>query len=142
MRVADIMTKEVDTCKPDSTIQEVAAKMKEINVGSIPICENDRLVGIITDRDIVIRGIADSLSLDMAVSEILSENVVTGNKSMSVEDAAELMADHQIRRLPIVENKKVIGIVSLGDIAVKDKSYGNADIALDEVSEPAETEND
>lgn len=138
MKVADIMTKEVDTCNPEHSLQEVAAKMKEINVGSIPICENEKLVGIITDRDIVVRGIADNLSLESAVSEILSENMVTGSKDMTVEEAAELMADHQIRRLPIVENEKVIGIVSLGDIAVKDKSYGNADIALDEVSEPAE----
>lgn len=140
MKVADIMTKEVDTCNPGHSLQEVAAKMKEINVGSIPICENEKLVGIITDRDIVVRGIADNLPLESAVSEILSENMVTGNKDMSVEEAAELMADHQIRRLPIVENDKVVGIVSLGDIAVKDKSYGNADIALDEVSEPAEPE--
>ncbi|MFC3212086.1 CBS domain-containing protein [Planomicrobium okeanokoites] len=140
MKVADIMTKEVDTCNPGHSLQEVAAKMKEINVGSIPICKNEKLVGIITDRDIVVRGIADNLSLESAVSEILSENMVTGNKDMSVEEAAELMADHQIRRLPIVENDKVVGIVSLGDIAVKDKSYGNADIALDEVSEPAEPE--
>ena len=137
MKIADIMTSEVDTCTPQTSLQEAASKMKEINVGSIPVCDNDKLVGIITDRDIVIRGIADNLSLDSAVSEIFSESIVTGSKDMSVEDAAELMADHQIRRLPIVENDKVVGIVSLGDIAVKDKSYGNADIALDEVSEPA-----
>lgn len=140
MKVSDIMTSEVDTCMPNTTLQEAAAKMKEINVGSIPVVDNDKLVGIITDRDIVVRGIADNISLDTAVSEILSESTVTGSKDMSVEDAAELMADHQIRRLPIVENDKVVGIVSLGDIAVKDKSYGNADIALDEVSEPAEPE--
>ncbi|QHJ70260.1 CBS domain-containing protein [Planococcus halotolerans] len=140
MKVADIMTKEVDTCTPQTSLQEAAAKMKEINVGSIPIVDNDKLIGIITDRDIVVRGIADNISLDTAVSEILSESMVTGSQDMSVEDAAELMADHQIRRLPIVDNDKVVGIVSLGDIAVKDKSYGNADIALDEVSEPAEPE--
>ncbi|WP_379080999.1 CBS domain-containing protein [Metaplanococcus flavidus] len=140
MKVADIMTSEVDTCMPNTSLQEAAAKMKEINVGSIPVVDNDKLVGIITDRDIVVRGIAESISLDSAVSEILSESIVTGSKEMSVEDAAELMADHQIRRLPIVENDKIVGIVSLGDIAVKDKSYGNADIALDEVSEPAEPE--
>lgn len=140
MKVADIMTSEVDTCTPQTSLQEVAAKMKEINVGSIPVCDNDKLVGIITDRDIVVRAIADNLSLDSAVSEILSESMVTGSRDMSVEDAAELLADHQIRRLPIVDNDKVVGIVSLGDIAVKDKTYGNADIALDEVSEPAKPE--
>lgn len=116
MKVAEIMTKEVDTCHPWNTLQEVAAKMKEINVGFIPICKDDLLVGIITDRDIVIRGIADNLALDSAVSEILSENIVIGSKEMSVEDAVELMADHQIRRLPIVENDKLVGVVSLGDL--------------------------
>lgn len=138
MKVTDIMTSEVDTCTPQASLQEVAAKMKEIDVGSIPVVDNDKLVGIITDRDIVVRGLAENISLDAAVSEILSGNMVTGSKDMSVEDAAELMADNQIRRLPIVENDQVVGMVSLGDIAVKDKSYGNADIALDEVSEPAE----
>lgn len=138
MKVTDIMTSEVDTCTPQSSLQEVAAKMKEIDVGSMPVVDNDKLVGIITDRDIVVRGLAENISLDAAVSEILSGNMVTGSKDMSVEDAAELMADNQIRRLPIVENDQVVGMVSLGDIAVKDKSYGNADIALDEVSEPAE----
>lgn len=138
MKVTDIMTSEVDTCTPQASLQEVAAKMKEIDVGSIPVVDNDKLVGIITDRDIVVRGLAENISLDAAVSEILSGNMVTGSKGMSVEDAAELMADNQIRRLPIVENDQVVGMVSLGDIAVKDKSYGNADIALDEVSEPAE----
>ncbi|WP_203333841.1 CBS domain-containing protein [Planococcus beigongshangi] len=138
MKVTDIMTSEVDTCTPQASLQEVAAKMKEIDVGSIPVVDNDKLVGIITDRDIVVRGIAENISLDAAVSEILTENMVTGSKDMSVEDAAELMADNQIRRLPIVENDNVVGMVSLGDIVVKDKSYGNADIALDEVSEPAE----
>lgn len=138
MKVTDIMTSEVDTCTPQASLQEVAAKMKEIDVGSMPVVDNDKLVGIITDRDIVVRGLAENISLDAAVSEILSGNMVTGSKDMSVEDAAELMADNQIRRLPIVENDQVVGMVSLGDIAVKDKSYGNADIALDEVSEPAE----
>ena len=138
MKLTDIMTTDVDTCTPQSTLKEVAAKMKEIDVGSIPVVDNDKLVGIITDRDLVTRGIAANVSLDSAVSDILSSDIVTGNKDMTVEDAAELMADHQIRRLPIVDNDKVVGMVSLGDIAVKDKSYGNADIALDEVSEPAE----
>ncbi|WP_033541866.1 CBS domain-containing protein [Planococcus sp. CAU13] len=140
MKVTDIMTSDVDTCTPQSSLQEVAARMKEINVGSIPVVDNDKLIGIITDRDLVTRGIAENVSLDTAVSEILTTDMVTGSKDMSVEDAAELMAEHQIRRLPIVEDDKVVGIVALGDIAVKDKSYGNADIALDEVSEPAEPE--
>lgn len=140
MKVTEIMTKGVETCSPQTSLQEVAGKMKDLDVGSIPVTDNDKLVGIVTDRDIVIRGVAAQLSLDSPVSEILSEDMVTGTPDMDVEDAAEMMADHQIRRLPIVEGDQIVGIVALGDIAVKDKTYDNADVALDEVSEPAEPE--
>ncbi|MDN7242054.1 CBS domain-containing protein [Planococcus sp. N028] len=138
MKVSEIMTPDVDTCSPQATIQEVATRMRDLDVGSIPIAENDSLIGIVTDRDIVVRAIADQLSLDRPISEILSSDPVTGKIDMSVEDAANLMSQHQIRRLPIVENDKLVGIVSLGDIAVKDESYDNAEVALDDVSEPAE----
>ena len=140
MKVTEVMTKNVETCIPQSSLKEAAVKMKELDVGSIPVTDSDKLVGIVTDRDIVIRGIAEQKSLDRPVSEILSPDMVTGTPDMSTEDAAEKMADNQIRRLPIVDNGKVIGIVALGDIAVKDRTYNNADIALDEVSEPAEPE--
>lgn len=140
MKVTEVMTGNVETCSPRTSLQEVAAQMKELDVGSIPVTDNDKLVGIITDRDIVIRGIAEKKSLDRPVSEILSAEMVTGTPDMTTEDAAERMADYQIRRLPIVENERVVGIVALGDIAVKDRTYSNADIALDEVSEPAEPE--
>ncbi|MDN7245066.1 CBS domain-containing protein [Planococcus shenhongbingii] len=140
MKVTEIMTSNVDTCSTQTSLQEIAAKMKDLDVGSIPIVDNDKLVGIITDRDIVTRGIAEQKSLDSPVSDILSSNPVTASTDMDVEDAANLMAQHQIRRLPVVEGDKIVGIVSLGDIAVKDKSYDNAEIALDDVSEPAEPE--
>ncbi|TWT16003.1 CBS domain-containing protein [Planomicrobium sp. CPCC 101079] len=138
MKITDIMTSDVDTCSPQASIQEVATRMRDLDVGSIPVAEDDRLVGIVTDRDIVVRAIADQLSLDRPISEILSSGPVTGSVDMSVEDAANLMSQHQIRRLPIVENDRLVGIVSLGDIAVKDKTYDNAEVALDDVSEPAE----
>ena len=112
--------------------------MLELDVGSIPVSDDNKLIGIITDRDIVTRGIASQFSLDTPVSRILSSDMVTGTKDMDVEKAASLMAQHQIRRLPIVENDKVVGIVSLGDIAVKDPSDADAEIALEDVSEPAE----
>lgn len=140
MKVTEIMTGNVDTCSKQASLQEVAAKMRDLDVGSIPIVDNDKLVGIITDRDIVTRGIAEQKSLDSPASDILSANPVTGTPDMDVEEAANLMSQHQIRRLPIVEGDKVVGIVSLGDIAVKDQTYDNAEIALDDVSEPAEPE--
>ncbi|MGI2328030.1 CBS domain-containing protein [Planococcus sp. YIM B11945] len=138
MKITEIMTTDVDTCSSEATIQEVATRMRDLDVGSIPITNKNELVGIVTDRDIVTRGIAEQLSLDRPISEILSSETVTGTTDMSTEDAANLMSQHQIRRLPIVEGNKIVGIVSLGDIAVKDKTYDNAEIALDDVSEPAE----
>lgn len=138
MKVTELMTTDVETCTPDTTLQEVATRMLELDVGSIPVSDDNKLHGIITDRDIVTRGIAAQFSLDTPVSQILSSNMITGTKDMDVEDAASLMAQNQIRRLPIVENDKVVGIVALGDIAVKDPSDADAEIALEDVSEPAE----
>lgn len=129
MRIEEIMTTDVETCMPKSTLQEVASKMREINVGAIPICEQDRLVGIVTDRDIVIRGIAEQLSSDTAVEEILSEQVITGTIDLSAEQAIELMVAHKIRRLPIVENNRMIGIVSWCDFAISKASDSRSDDA-------------
>ena len=140
MKITDIMTKDVETCAPELSIQEVASKMLELDVGSIPISDGKRLIGIVTDRDIVIRGVASQVSLDSPVSQILTSEMVTGTKDMSIEDAAELMSKHQIRRLPILENDQLLGIVSLGDIAVRDRTDDNASMVLEEVSESDDTE--
>lgn len=136
MRIEEIMTTDVETCMPESTLQEIASKMREINVGSIPICEEGRLVGIVTDRDIVIRGLAEQIPSDAPISEILSAEVITGTVDLTVEEAAELMAVHKIRRLPIVANEQVIGIVSLGDLAIRDASSNHyAENTIIEISE-------
>ena len=136
MKIKEIMTTDVETCMPESTLQEVASKMREINVGSIPICEDGRLVGIVTDRDIVIRGLAEQIPSDAPVSEILSAEVITGTEDLTVEEAAELMASHKIRRLPIVAGNQVIGIVSLGDLAIRDVSANHyAESTIIEISE-------
>lgn len=136
MRIDEIMTTDVETCKPDSTLQEVASKMREINVGSIPICHEGQLIGIVTDRDIVIRGIAEQIPTEAPISEILSADVITGSGSLSVEEVAELMAAHKIRRLPIVANDRLIGIVSIGDLATEDLSGNHyAEEAIIEISE-------
>lgn len=140
MKITDIMTTDVETCAPEMSIQEIASKMLELDVGSIPISDGKRLLGIVTDRDIVIRGIASQISLDSPVSQILTSEMVTGTKDMSIEDAADLMAEHQIRRLPIVENDQLVGIVSLGDLAVRDGTDDNASLVLEEVSESEDTE--
>ncbi|MDN7226371.1 CBS domain-containing protein [Planococcus liqunii] len=138
MKVTDIMTTDVQTCTMDDTLQEIAGMMQEWDVGSIPVMENDRLAGIITDRDLVIRGIASQFALDTPVRQILSSDLVTGRPDMDLEEAADLMAEHQIRRLPIAEGDKLLGIVSLGDVAVKDPSDMHAGAAIEDISKPAE----
>jgi CBS domain-containing protein len=138
MNVADVMTTNVDSCSPESTCKEVAMKMKELDVGAVPICDNEKLVGIVTDRDIVIKGFVNDLSSDSTISEFVTNNVVKGSKEMSVEEAVRLMSQHQIRRLPIVEDDKLVGIVSLGDLAVNNQSTYEAGQALKNISNPAE----
>lgn len=138
MNVAEVMTTNVDSCSPESTCKEVAMKMKELNVGAVPICDNEKLVGIVTDRDIVIKGFVNDLSSDSTISELVTDNVVKGSKEMSVEEAVRLMSHHQIRRLPIVEDDKLVGIVSLGDLAVNNQSTDKAGQALKKISNPAE----
>lgn len=138
MNVAEVMTTNVDSCCPESTFKEVAMKMKELDVGAVPICDNEKLVGIVTDRDLVIKGFVNDFMPDSTISELVTDNVVKGNKEMSVEEAVRLMSQHQIRRLPIVENDKLVGIVSLGDLAVNNQSTDEAGQALKNISNPAE----
>ncbi|TWT03657.1 CBS domain-containing protein [Planomicrobium sp. CPCC 101079] len=140
MKVTEIMTKDVETCTTDTPIQAVAIQMLNLDVGSIPVVDNNdgKLVGIITDRDIVTRGIAAQFALDTPVGQIISSDLVTGTPDMDVEDAATLMSEHQIRRLPICEDEKLVGIVALGDVAVKDQSDEHAGEAIEDISKPAE----
>jgi CBS domain-containing protein len=141
MNVAEVMTTNIDSCSPESSCKEVAMKMKKIDVGFIPICENEKLVGIVTDRDLVIKGFTNDFSGESTISELATNNVVTGSKEMSVEEAVRVMSQHQIRRLPIVEEDKLIGIVSLGDLAVNNQSSDQAGQALKDISNPAEPKN-
>ncbi|WP_096189252.1 CBS domain-containing protein [Evansella halocellulosilytica] len=134
----DIMTSNVDTCTPQDNVYEVAVKMKELNVGAIPICENQHLLGMITDRDIVIRGVAEKKENSAQVTDVMSEHLLTAEPNMSVDDAAKMMAEKQIRRLPIVENSRLVGIVSLGDLAVHTSTEDDAAFALSEISERPE----
>ncbi|MDN7244613.1 CBS domain-containing protein [Planococcus shenhongbingii] len=138
MKVTEIMTTDVQTCTLDTPLQEIATWMLNLDVGSIPIVDNGKLAGIITDRDVVIRGIAAQFALDTPVRQILSSDLVTGTPDMDLEEAADLMAEHQIRRLPIVEGDRLVGIVSLGDVAVKDPSDMHAGSAIEDISKPAE----
>jgi CBS domain-containing protein len=141
MKIKDVMTTSVECVRPETTLQEAAAKMKSLNVGSLPVCEGDRPIGIVTDRDIVVRAIAEGRDpRTTRVPEAMTADVVSVPETADVKEAARLMKDRQIRRIVVVDpNKRVVGIVSLGDIAVDthdDKMSGDV---LEKVSKDAVT---
>ncbi|MCM3616391.1 CBS domain-containing protein [Sutcliffiella horikoshii] len=133
--VREVMTTNVDFCTPLDNVFEVATKMKDLDVGAIPIVENGQLLGMITDRDLVVRGIAEKHPGSNSVTNVMSDHLITIGPDASIEEAAHTMAEHQIRRLPVVENGGLIGIVSLGDLAIRDYSDDQAGEALSEISE-------
>jgi CBS domain-containing protein len=135
-KIRDIMTESVESCTLLDNVFEVAVKMKELNVGAIPIVDENKLVGMITDRDIVVRGVAEKHPGSTKVEDIMSSKLVTISPDASTQEAAKMMAEHQIRRLPVVEGDNLVGIVSLGDFAIREKTDDQAKEALTEISEP------
>ncbi len=133
--IKDIMSEDIECCSLLDNMYEVAVKMKELNVGAIPIVDEKRLVGMITDRDIVIRGVAEKNPGSTKVEKIMSDQLVTVTCDTTTNQAAKLMAEHQIRRLPVVEGDNLIGIVSLGDFATHQLTDEQAGNALSEISE-------
>lgn len=134
MNVSDVMTKNPRTASPNDNLQAVAKIMRDEDTGVVPIVENGRLLGVVTDRDIVIRCVADG-KFDAKATDAASDDVITVTADMSTADAAELMAEHQIRRLPVVEGDRLVGIVSLGDIAVKEGKDKRTGDTLEDISQ-------
>nr|WP_232223969.1 CBS domain-containing protein [Anoxybacillus tepidamans] len=132
------MTTNVATISPNQTVQEAAQLMSQKNIGALPVVENGQVRGMITDRDITLRTTAEGKNASVPVSQIMSTNIVTGTPNMSVQEAANVMAQHQIRRLPIVENNQLRGIVALGDIATNHQYDQAAEQALTNISEPSQ----
>jgi CBS domain-containing protein len=139
-RVADVMTRGVRSMSPQDTVVLAAQAMDELNVGVIPVCEGDKLVGMVTDRDIVVRGVAQEVdTASMRLADVMSTNVRCATEDEDVDDVLDEMARNQIRRMPVVDRKEhLVGIISLGDIAAK-TSDEEMDLAhsLGEISEPA-----
>ena len=135
MKVRDIMTSAVAYAAPDTNLADIAVLMRDENVGAIPVLDDEMLVGIVTDRDIVVRCIADGKdAAECTAEDVITENLETVEPDDDVEEASQIMARRQIRRLPVVEDGKLVGMLSLGDIAVKhsDETAGDA---LESVSE-------
>lgn len=139
MEIAAIMTRNVEVVKPDSILQEAAAKMKSLDVGMLPVCDGDRLVGMLTDRDITVRATAEGHDPGKTrVRDVMTPDVICCFEDQSVQEAAKLMEERQIRRLPVLsKDKRLIGIVSLGDLAVHAGDENLAGRTVQQVSEPA-----
>ena len=139
--VAEVMTRDVRTMKPNDTVVAAAKCMDELNVGVIPVCDGDKLVGMVTDRDIVVRGLATDREIrSMKLADVMSAHVRCAKEGDDVDQVLSEMAEAQIRRLPVVDgNQRLVGIVTLGDIAAKSGDE-DADVgtSLGDISSPAE----
>ena len=134
MEVREVMTRNPRTVAPNDSIQRAASVMKEVDTGFVPIVENGQVVGVVTDRDIVIRAVATG-SYDKPVSEIATRDIAFVAPGDSVGVAEKLMSERQIRRIAVVENGRLVGIVSLGDIAVKEGKDSRTGDVLENISE-------
>jgi len=136
-QLKDIMSPDVQVISPDATIREAAQKMREGDFGMMPVAENDRMIGAISDRDIALRAIAEGKGPDTQVRDVMSQGIAWAYEDDSVDHAAEIMSEHQVRRLPVVNRqKRLVGIVALGDFAVESSDLEPAAEALVEISQP------
>jgi CBS domain-containing protein len=140
MQLKDVMTPQVEVLSPAATVREAAQKMKALEVGPLPICEGDRVVGMLTDRDITVRAVAEGRDpATTPVSEIMTPDVLYCYEDQDVHEAARLMAEQQVRRVLVLDrDQRLVGIVSLGDLAVYTGEEQLTSEVLEEVSEPAE----
>jgi CBS domain-containing protein len=137
MKAKDVMTKDPVTLGPQATLGEAATLMRQEDCGSIPIVDGGRLVGIVTDRDIVVRAVAAGKDArTTAVSEVMSADPVCISPDTDVDEAAKVMADRQIRRLPVVEDGKLAGILVIGQIARREPDEQQTGETLKEISQP------
>lgn len=136
MKVKDVMTKYVVSLSTEDSVERAAQLMKEHNIGSVPVCSGDKVIGIITDRDIAIRSAAGGQNCrNQIVRDIMSSNPAWATPDMDVQDVSRVMSERQVRRLPIMDGNNLVGMVSLGDIAVQPKLQQQAEQALSNISE-------
>jgi len=138
MQVSEVMTRGVECTSPDATLQEAAGRMKALDVGALPVCDNDRLAGMLTDRDIALRSVSEGHDPGTdRVRDAMTSEVFYCFEDQDVNEVAELMRDKQVRRLPVLNrDKRMVGIVSLGDLAVKPGQEELTGHALEGISEP------
>jgi CBS domain-containing protein len=135
MKVSEVMTRDVQTVRPDQPVQQAASFMLSADAGSIPVTDGVRLIGMITDRDIAVRGVAKGYGPDTPVRELMTDDVICARTDDNVDDIASKMSKAQVRRLPVVDaDERLCGIVSLGDLS-RDGDEDSAVQALEGVSE-------
>ena len=136
MKVSEVMTRDVRTVSPDQTAKEAASFMLSEDAGSMPVSDGDRVIGMITDRDIAVRGVAKGYGPDTPVSELMSSDIICARDDDDIEEVAAKMSKAQVRRMPVVDsNERLCGIVSLGDLS-READSQSADQALQGVSAP------
>lgn len=136
MKVSDVMTRDVQTVQPDQPVQQAANFMLNADAGSIPVTEGERLIGMITDRDIAVRGVAKGHGPDTPVRDLMTNDIVCARVDDDIADAASKMSEAQVRRLPVIDDQeRLCGIVSLGDLS-RESDADTAAEALEGVSQP------
>ena len=137
-QLKDLMSRDVKVINPDMSIRDAARKMRDGDFGMLPVGENDRMIGTISDRDIAIRAVAEGKDSATKVRDVMSEGIAWAYEDDSVEEAAKIMSKRQVRRLPVVDrDKRLVGIVALGDFAVESSEIRPAAEALSEISKPS-----
>lgn len=141
VKIKDIMTDQVAFVSPGTTLVEAAQLMQKHNIGAVPVCEGTNVVGILTDRDIVVRNVAHAKDpRTTPVKDVMSTQIKTVSPEMSLNEAAALMSDKQIRRLPVINNDRLVGMVALGDLATQAKYDVELSKTLGEISRPSRPE--
>lgn len=136
MKISELMTRSVEIIEPDTTLQKAARTMHDIDAGCLPVQENDRLVGMVTDRDIAVRGVGEGRNATAPVSDVMSREVLYCFEDQEVDEVCRNMGEIQVRRLPVLNrDKRLVGIVSLGDIAFNGEAE-RAGQALSRISNP------
>ena len=137
-QLKDLMSRDVKVVSPDMSIRDAAKQMRDGDFGMMPVGEDDRMIGTISDRDIAIRAVAEGMDPTTKVRAVMSEGVAWAYEDDSVEHAAKIMSERQVRRLPVVDReKRLVGIVALGDFAVESSEIKPAAQALSEISKPS-----
>lgn len=137
MRVSEAMSRDVEVARPQDTIQNIARRMADLDIGALPVCDGRLLKGMVTDRDIVVRGLAEGRGGDTPVSAVMTPDLEYVFDDEDLGEAADKMAEAQVRRLPVVDrDKRLVGILALADLTgkVRERTAGQT---LEEISEPS-----